>query len=208
MLWSLVVIVIFYLGRTCHGFKLIAARTSVRVIHQLSRLANDEDVLAESYHSSFNEGIGKETILYADRDIIVVYKPANVQTAPGHIHKASLAGRVAETFGISRIDHTVVHRLDYSTSGVVVFARSDDALRNLHKQFRSKRKAQKEYVAIVVGNLQGTGQINLPIAKDRDRGAPFYRICHNEGVNASTIWSAEQSTRLGTLVRLKPITGR
>ena len=58
----------------------------------------------------------------------------------------------------------IVHRLDYATSGIVVFARTVDALRNLHLQFRQHNNMYKRYVAIIDGHLPSLeGEIELPL---------------------------------------------
>ena len=95
-------------------------------------------------NKSINFGLGTEKLLYVDMDIIVVDKPSNAQTAPGYLDKDSLATRIAALFHIERVDRMIVHRLDYATSGVLVFARNDAALRDLHAQFR-KVHAPKVY---------------------------------------------------------------
>jgi hypothetical protein len=63
-------------------------------------------------------------------------------------------------------------RLDQGTSGVIVFARNDAVLRNLHAQFRDKAAdggARKRYVAVVAGRMTPSeGEVRLPIRKDLD----------------------------------------
>lgn len=65
----------------------------------------------------------------------------------------------------------VVHRLDQHTSGVVVFAKHERALKHLHAQLRDKAAAggmEKGYVALVArGPLDPLeGRITLPLRKD------------------------------------------
>lgn len=172
--------------------------------------SRDSKILDRSYHSSFNCGVGVENVLFADDDIVVVNKPANLQTAPGHIHKESLAGRISHKFNVERVDRMVVHRLDYATSGVVVFARNILALKAINQQFRRKVDISKSYVAIVMGQMLGMGNVNLPISPDTTRGPPYFKIGQGEdpGKEAMTDWSAVQTGNTCTLVRLKPLTGR
>lgn len=60
-------------------------------------------------------------ILYFDSDIIVCNKQPNIQSAPGYnATLTSLAASVSELFNIPRIDHMIVHRLDYATSGISI----------------------------------------------------------------------------------------
>ena len=88
-----------------------------------------------------------------------------------------------------QIDTSVVHRLDRDTSGVLMFARNDDALKRLHEAFKdkSKKKVSKRYVAVVCGhwNAQADssvskvgvneGEIDLPLVRDLER-PPFMRV--------------------------------
>ena len=89
-----------------------------------------------------------------------------------------------------QIDTMVVHRLDRDTSGVLLFARNDNALKQLHNDFKDKnrKKVNKKYVALVCGHMNnqsntGTavseGEINLPLVRDMER-PPFMRVATAE----------------------------
>ncbi|MGA2489116.1 MAG: RluA family pseudouridine synthase [Anaerolineales bacterium] len=87
-------------------------------------------------------------ILYNDSSILVVNKPPGLATLPGSWDKDS-----ASLFKILEADYLhiwVVHRLDKVTSGLVVFARTAQAHRNLNMQFE-QHKVHKVYHAIIVG---------------------------------------------------------
>lgn len=71
----------------------------------------------------------------------------------------------------------IVHRLDYATSGVVIFARNPDSLKSLHNQFRVNGRIYKEYAAIVQGKVPSwEGEVELPLGKDLERGPPFCKV--------------------------------
>ena len=136
-----------------------------------------------------------------------------IPIALGYQTKCSLASTIAENFSIDRIDKMIVHRLDYATSGVVVFARNEAALRELHWQFRNKDKIYKSYLAHVNGILPSyEGEIDLPVGKDPEKGSPFCKIdCISESSKVSyTEWQLIESdqARHESLVRLTPRTGR
>ena len=61
---------------------------------------------------------------------------------------------------------------------MICFARNKYALRDLHRQFRSKRiGVYKRYIAQISGHLETfDGEIDLPIDRDRDRGPPFCKF--------------------------------
>lgn len=88
-------------------------------------------------------------ILYSDEAIIVLDKPAGLPVLPDGWGKDSsyLVKLLEEQFGKIYI----VHRLDKTTSGVMAFARTAEAHRNLNIQFE-KHEASKIYRAIAVGN--------------------------------------------------------
>lgn len=154
-----------------------------------------------------NSGVGKEEYLYIDDDIIVVNKPANIQTAPGYVDPVSLATIIRDRFNISRIDQMIVHRLDYSTSGIVIYGRNMDALRDLHRQFRTDG-VFKRYSSIVNGILQDNkGEISYRIGKDIKSGPPIQ--CIDEGgKEAITRFEVYERGQYTTLVHLFPKTGR
>ena len=86
-------------------------------------------------------------VLHADSSILVVNKPAGLATVPGGWGcETSLTEQLESDYG--RI--WVVHRLDKTTSGLVVFARTAAAHRHLSMQFE-RHQAEKVYHAIVVG---------------------------------------------------------
>jgi 23S rRNA pseudouridine1911/1915/1917 synthase len=115
-------------------------------------------------------------ILYEDNDIVVVNKPAGlvVHPSPGHGTGTlvnAILHHVPELAGISgEVRPGIVHRLDKDTSGVMVVAKHDAALRNLQSQFKS-RKVDKRYLALLEGKIEEKrGQIVAPIGRDlRDR---------------------------------------
>lgn len=97
-------------------------------------------------------------------------KPAGLLSVPGRgMDKTdSLATRVQNEFP----DALSVHRLDMSTSGLLVFARGEDMQRRLSQMFRD-REVEKRYVAVVAGkvepaNIRGTLSL-APLHRERER---------------------------------------
>ena len=103
-------------------------------------------------------------ILYCDESLLVASKPAGLLSVPGRgVDKTdSLATRVQKEFP----DALSVHRLDMSTSGLLVFARGAKMHQRLSRLFR-ERKVKKCYIAILAGRVENTaGEVNLPLAAD------------------------------------------
>ena len=109
------------------------------------------------------------TILHEDRDIIVVDKAAGVLTIATETDKARTAYRlltdyVRKGFAKSRERVFIVHRLDRDTSGVLVFARTEEAKRTLQAQWD---KTEKHYLAVVHGTMaEKEGMITSYLAEN------------------------------------------
>jgi len=117
------------------------------------------------------------TIVYEDADVLVIDKPAGlvVHPAPGYaggtLVNAVLA-HAPETGDASEdaLRPGIVHRLDKDTSGLLIVAKHEQALRFLSEQFK-ERTAEKTYLALVHGHLSpARGEIDAPIGRD-----PRYR---------------------------------
>lgn len=141
-----------------------------------------------------------------DDDLLVVAKPARLLTVPGR-HPANrdcLISRVQLEFPMAQ----VVHRLDYDTSGIVLLPLNKRSLSDLSKQFQA-RTIKKHYQALVSGEIDATGEIDLAIAADLAR-RPLYKICQDSGKPSRTLYQrlAYDPTRNVSRVLLEPVTGR
>ena len=99
---------------------------------------------------------------------IIVNKPAGLVTHPGagNWNGTLLNGllfRYPELKSVARAG--IVHRLDKDTSGLMMVARTDIAQTHLVRQLQ-ERNVKSEYVALVHGFAEKTGQINYPIGRD------------------------------------------
>jgi tRNA pseudouridine32 synthase / 23S rRNA pseudouridine746 synthase len=118
-------------------------------------------VLQSTYYPPRDSGLD---LVYCDDALLIVNKPAGLLSVPGRgADKAdNLTTRVQNEFPGS----FNVHRLDMSTSGLLVFARSKDMHRRLSLLFR-ERRVNKCYVALVAGLVgPAAGEVDLPLALD------------------------------------------
>ena len=112
-------------------------------------------------------------IVYQDRDLVVVDKPAGMVVHPAAGHASgtlvnALLHQVKDLSGIGgELRPGIVHRLDRGTSGLMVVAKNDKAHVELARQFHD-REVEKEYVALVWGVVQAGKRIDLPIGRDPD----------------------------------------
>lgn len=171
----------------------------------------DDEIIRKNIFNVVDVQASNVHLLYADDDILVFDKPAEVQSAPGFRSNVSLASDVQKIFNLPRIDHMIVHRLDYATSGVIMYARNHDALKQLHAQFRRKNTyIYKRYSAIVSGILNSPeGLIDLPLGKDYVN-PPMCRVDTMDGKASLTSYQVDEwcAVKNATKVSLYPITGR
>lgn len=116
-------------------------------------------------------------IVFEDDDLFVVDKPSGVLSVPGKIVHPSLSQSVFDAVGceMGRMDMMVVHRLGMDTSGLMVFAKTMDALRGMNDHFRT-RDIERKYEALVCGHMENdSGIINLPLMRDYEF-PPFVRV--------------------------------
>ena len=154
-----------------------------------------------------NPGEGKTLeIIYQDEYLLVINKPAEFLAVPGIHIKDSVAERMKMQFP-NASGPLVVHRLDMSTSGLMLIALTSDVYIDLQKQFID-RKIQKEYEALLDGTLsQDKGEIKLPLRLDID-DRPRQLVCFKHGKSALTHWEVIERKDGRTRVIFKPITGR
>ncbi|GDX82764.1 pseudouridine synthase [Deltaproteobacteria bacterium] len=144
------------------------------------------------------------TVLHEDRDLVVIDKPAGLFSVPGvdPAHHDSAYARVLARWPLAQ----VVHRLDLSTSGLLVFALRRKSEAALRAQFQA-RTVEKVYVARVSGNLQpDSGEVDLGIEPDLAR-PPLQRVSAT-GRQSHTRWTVIAREAASTLVELRPTTGR
>jgi tRNA pseudouridine32 synthase/23S rRNA pseudouridine746 synthase len=144
-------------------------------------------------------------ILYQDKDILVVNKPSGLLSVPGRApeHRDSIYERVLTEYPNAQ----VVHRLDMSTSGVIVLALRRNAEKELKRQFRD-RETKKTYYARVAGHIKNdTGSIEFPLICDWPN-RPKQKVDHQLGKPSLTYYKVISRAKRSTLVKLTPITGR
>jgi 23S rRNA pseudouridine1911/1915/1917 synthase len=110
-------------------------------------------------------------IVYQDRDLIVVDKPAGMVVHPAAGHASgtlvnALLHHVDDLSGIGGEKRPgIVHRLDKGTSGLMVVAKHDKSHEELARQF-AEREVEKEYLALVWGEVMAGRRIDAPIGRD------------------------------------------
>ena len=151
-------------------------------------------------------------ILYEDADLIVLNKPAGlvVHPAPGHAADTlvnALLHHCADLQGIGgELRPGIVHRLDKDTSGVLVVAKTEQAVANLVAQF-SAHTVEKEYLALVWGTpKKSSGVVELPIGRHPVHRKKMAIVA--QGRPALTRYETLAARPLAALLRVRIETGR
>jgi 23S rRNA pseudouridine1911/1915/1917 synthase len=175
----------------------------------------DADVPAPIHPSVTPEEI-PITIVFDDPDLSVVDKPAGMAThpAPGSVRGTLVNALLAALGPLPSINGVlrpgIVHRLDKDTSGLLVVAKSDRAMRGLSKAI-AERNVQREYDAIVWGVPPArSGTIDAPIARDPAVRTKF--AVRDDGRRAVTHYLVKDTFRSGpgelSLLDVRLETGR
>ena len=169
--------------------------------HMLQGIELNENLLLKQ-----NSTVEELEILYQDNDLVVINKPEEFLSVPGIEIKDSVYLRIKHQFPLAT-GPIIVHRLDMSTSGILVLALNKESHKLLQQQF-IKRKVQKRYIALLDGNVErDNGFIDLPLRVDLD-DRPRQMVCYEHGKTAQTKYEVIARKDNKTLVYFYPITGR
>jgi 23S rRNA pseudouridine1911/1915/1917 synthase len=152
-------------------------------------------------------------IIYEDRDLVVVDKPAGMVVHPAAGHAGgtlvnALLHHVRDLSGIGgEVRPGIVHRLDRGTSGLMVVAKHDASHDELARQFHD-REVEKEYVALVWGTVQAGRRIDEPIGRDPADRKKMSARARRSRAAVTRIVGAEHFGRALTLARVAIHTGR
>ena len=146
---------------------------------------------------------------------VVISKPSGLLSVPGTRSSTpdAVSERIKQMYPHAQ-GGLVVHRLDLSTSGLMIFALTKTALSAFHKLFVNKQ-VSKKYSAVLSTSsaldqslaLQKEGKISLPLRLDPfQRPLQIYDPLH--GKACMTHWQYEGTHPLGSHLTLSPITGR
>lgn len=228
----------FWYGKTVGGevrthgsfYPSCSGKCGVLLPYMLEGLELEENPLNREIAPKWNL---ESNIVYEDDSLIVVNKPSGMLSVPGK--KTDMQGKNPPESLLELLQHRAnslagalprrgpkvysVHRLDMDTSGLIVFAKTSEAQKDLMSQFESSR-VRKTYIARLAGNahflLPRKGVVDLPLSSDFfDR--PRQIVDREHGKSAVTGY--EILERLGggddgclsgddLLVRFSPHTGR
>lgn len=153
------------------------------------------------------------SVIYEDEDILVVDKPAGLLTHGNKDEqKDTLVNRVAAyLYEQGELDNPAftpapANRLDRNTSGLVMFGKTGQALRNLADSLAEQR-IFKGYLAIVQGAIRTPGQVRQNLTRDVSQNKTY--IGNSEtGKSAATLYEPVISTGDTSVVAIQLVHGR
>jgi len=171
----------------------------------------DVELVSEPAENFIPENIPLE-IIFEDDTLIVINKPPRLVVHPaGGIHSGTLANALAYHFKnlpttAQPLRPGIVHRLDRDTSGLMVVAKTNEALEHLSDQFRD-RSVFKSYTGLVHGIItESGGRIDQPIARDPSNRTRMAVV--RSGRSALSIFRVKQRYQRFTLLDVEIKTGR
>ncbi len=155
-------------------------------------------------------------ILFEDDQLLVLNKPAGLVVHPAAGHESDTLADVllARDPNMAQAVNPgsqhrpgIVHRLDKDTSGLLMVAKTAEAMPRLSQQFQEHR-VTKRYIALVEGHMPlPEGAIEAPIGRDQ-RHRQRMAITAQHGRHAQTLFWVEREFPHFTLLRVQIITGR
>jgi len=147
-------------------------------------------------------------IVYEDRSLLVLNKPAGLVVHPGAGNRSHTLQNalLAHDPALARVPRAgLVHRLDKQTSGLLIVARTPQAHTRLVAQLAA-REIHREYLALVLGEPTGGGRIEQPIGRHRSQRTRM--AVRADGREAITHYRIEERFWAHTLLRVQLETGR
>jgi tRNA pseudouridine32 synthase/23S rRNA pseudouridine746 synthase len=149
---------------------------------------------------------GELEIIYEDNDLLLVNKPHEFLSIPGKTIKDSVLTRM-QSYLPNATGPLLLHRLDMSTSGLLLVAKNEWTHKHLQRQF-IKRRVKKRYVAVLNGALEKSeGLVDLPLRVDLNN-RPRQLVCYDHGKPARTKFEVVEIKDNKTRIHFYPISGR
>jgi len=161
--------------------------------------------------------MAKPTIIYEHTDFLVINKPPNMAVCPPY-HESTLQDWLIEQKLIDpsvfkpEDNFGIVHRIDADTSGIVIWAKNPETQQKL-KDLWQGRSVEKTYLALVVGDTEDRGVIELSIKRDNKKDQQTISWLPASGERPAIshyqkLATAEVGAHKVSLLQVKPITGR
>ena len=153
----------------------------------------------------------KIKIVYKDADLMVIDKPGGlVVTNEGRVSKELTLEDWLKRERPNSLERAgIVHRLDKGTSGLILVAKTLEALNYLKRQFKN-RKVKKKYIALICGDLPREGEMKVPIGRNKFGFGKFGVDVDGKSAETSFVLISKykKNNRIYSLVEIDLMTGR
>lgn len=169
--------------------------------HMLAGMALDDNPMLSNRNQ-----VQDIPVVYEDEHLLLINKPPEFLSVPGRHVQDSIQWRMKQKYP-EATGPMVAHRLDMSTSGLMIIAKTMEVYKFLQRHFM-KRTVSKRYEALLDGIVaEDEGTIDLPLRLDID-DRPRQMVCYEHGKAARTHWKVIDRKDGKTRVHFFPITGR
>jgi 23S rRNA pseudouridine1911/1915/1917 synthase len=149
-------------------------------------------------------------IIYEDRDILAVDKPPGLLTIATVTEKSRtayfiLTDYVRKGFARSKNRIFIVHRLDRETSGILIFAKSEEAKLSLQRQWK---ETKKKYLAVVHGKCEKSSETISTYLVENKAHAVYSTSDATKGRLSHTAYKVLEQTKDFALLDVDLLTGR
>jgi tRNA pseudouridine32 synthase/23S rRNA pseudouridine746 synthase/23S rRNA pseudouridine1911/1915/1917 synthase len=153
---------------------------------------------------------GGLTILHEDRDIIVVDKPAGLLTISTDRDRSRTAYFILTDYvrkGVAKSKNRIfiVHRLDRETSGILIFAKNEEAKFRLQSQWQDTKK---KYLAVVHGQCEKRAETITTYLAENQAHCVYTTNDARKGKLAHTAYKVLKENKNFSLLEINPLTGR
>lgn len=169
-------------------------------------LVIEEKEVATPSYSAMN--ILKDCILFEDKNLMIINKPAGIAVHGGSKVKLGVV-EILRTMNPKLPQLELVHRLDADTSGCLVLAKKRGVLKEIHRLLR-EGKVHKVYWALTKGHWDDSElTVDVPLLKNTlSGGERIVRVNRKEGKESLTIFAPLKEFKNATLVQATLMTGR
>lgn len=195
-------------GKSKNNIKSLLKRELIsvnnKVITKYDYKIKENDIINVSNGYSDKEETLK--IIYEDENIVVVDKPSKMLTIGNNKERENtLYRKVSDYLKREKKKVFVIHRLDYDTSGIVMFAKNQKVQELYQKDWNSLAK-KREYIAIVEGITEPKGHIESYLKQSKT--LEVYSSKNKDGLFAITDYERIKHNKKYSMLKVLISTGR
>lgn len=151
------------------------------------------------------------SIIYEDEEIIVIYKERDVftiRTTDKRTYSHNLYHYIYEYLKKKGERPFIVHRLDYETSGLIIFAKNEELKETLQKEFE-RRKVIRHYESVIKEMIEPNMKYDVrQFLSSNGKGGKVFVSNEDEGKEAITHLASKNQIQIGTVLDISIETGR